>query len=170
MLGISQKESIRVERDRQILEAVRRLSQLNSLKREVNWLSQRIAEMRQAAQGGVARITGMPMGGRWRDRSGEYAGKIADLSALLDARRGRCMDEIGRLYRFIDDVPSSEMREILSYRYIEEMTWSQVAIRMGYSGEQIPRKLHNAYLRTRLESGERFFEEAEICTKNTERM
>ena len=64
MLGISQKESIRVERDRQILEAVRRLSQLNSLKREVNWLSQRIAEMRQAAQGGVARITGMPMGGR----------------------------------------------------------------------------------------------------------
>jgi len=129
-----------------------RLGKLGALKKEVDHLSQRIGEMRMAAEGGSARITGMPMGGRIKNVTAEYAGKIADMEEILEDRRRKCLDELAELYRFIDDVADSEVRSILRYRYVEGKTWAQVAMRMGYSGEQIPRKMHNAYLERRMEA------------------
>jgi len=134
-------------REREMLDTeIAQLSKLRALKREVEWLSRRIAEMELSAQGGVGRITGLPGARRGYDRMGDFAVKIADLQSVLDRRRRQCMEELGELYRFIDDIADSEIRGILSRRYIEGMTWKQVAMRMGYSGEQIPRKLHNAFL------------------------
>ena len=127
-------------------EKVRALEQLRWLRGEVNGLSQRIAELELAAQGGVGRITGMPGRGRLRDRTGEYAARIADLSARLEARRLRCMELLGALYAFIDDIDDSLLRQIFTYRYIDGETWQAVAVRIGETDEQYPRRLHNRYL------------------------
>ena len=127
-------------------DAVQRLEQLKWLRREVDLLSQRIAELELAAQGGSGRITGMPRAGRRRDRTGEYAARIADLWDRLEARRTRCMEELGALYAFIDDIDDSLLRQIFTYRYIDGGTWLQVALRLGESDEQYPRRLHNRYL------------------------
>ena len=128
-------------------EKVRRLEQLKSLRQEVDDLSQRIAELELAAQGGAGRVTGLPRGGRTWDRTGEFAAKLADLAARLDRRRARCMALLGALYAFIDDIDDSLTRQIMTYRYIDGETWQGVAWRIGESDEQFPRRMHNRYLK-----------------------
>ena len=118
-------------------EMQRRLSQLNDMKREVDELSQRIAKLQQEAQGG--RVRGMPCSDRYDAALAEAIGRMA-------ARRTDCMEELGRLYAFIDDLPDSRLRRIFSFRYIDGLTWQQVAFRIGEFDEQYPRKIHNRYL------------------------
>ena len=132
--------------DMEMREKVARLEQLKDLRREVDLLSQRIAELELAAQGGAGRITGMPRGGRRWDRMGDYAAKIADLWDRLEARRWRCMELLGALYAFIDDIGDSLLRQIFTYRYIDGETWQRIAFLIGDSDEQFPRRLHNRYL------------------------
>lgn len=127
-------------------EKTEALEQLRYLRREVDMLSQRIAELELAAQGGAGRVTGLPRGAVRRDRMGDLAAKLADLAVRLDERRARCMDMLGALYDFIDGVPDSAMRQILTYRYIDGDTWQKVAFRIGESDEQYPRRLHNRFL------------------------
>ena len=127
-------------------EKVERLSQLRHLRREVNDLSQRIAELELAAQGGVGHVTGLPWGKARRDRVGDMAAKLADLRDVLDARRTRCMELLGELYAFIDDIDDSLTRQIMTYRYIDGDSWQVVARRIGESDEQYPRRIHNRYL------------------------
>ena len=127
-------------------EKTKRLSQLRSLRQEVDMLSQRIAELEQAAQGGTGRITGMPKTHWQSDRTGNLAVQITELAQRLEARRLRCMEMLGALYAFIDDIPDSRMRQIMTYRYIDGKTWQQVARLIGEMDEQYPRRLHNRFL------------------------
>ena len=130
----------------EVREKVRCLEQLRHLRGEVDMLSQRIAELELAAQGGTGRITGMPRSTRRRDRTGEIAVKLALLWDRLEARRARCLDLLGALYAFIDDIDDSLMRQIMTYRYIDGETWQGVAERIGEKDEQYPRRIHNRYL------------------------
>lgn len=129
-----------------VKQKVRALEQLRHLRGEVDLLSQRIAELELAAQGGVGRITGMPRAVRRGDLTGDMAVKLAALSERLEARRTRCMDLLGALYAFIDDIDDSLMRQIMTYRYIDGETWQAVATRIDERDEQYPRRLHNRFL------------------------
>jgi len=108
---------------------VKRLSQLRDMKREVDELSQRIARMEAQTQG---RVT---------------APGLERARTLMEARRWACMEELGRLYAFIDDIPDSRLRRIFSFRYIDGLSWLQVAFKIGEHDEQYPRRLHNRYVR-----------------------
>lgn len=135
---------------------VRRLSQLNCLRREVDELSQRIAELELQAQGGVGRISGLPRAQRNADRTAEFAVRIAEVRERMECRRIRCMEELGRLYAFIDDVDDSAMRLVLSARYIDGLSWQAVAFRIGETDEQVPRRMHNRLIREKIAAGEIF--------------
>ena len=125
---------------------VKTLEQLRHLRGEVDMLSQRIAELELAARGGAGRITGMPRASRRRDRTGDMAVQLSLLWDRLEARRARCMDLLGALYAFIDDIDDSLMRQIMTYRYIDGDTWQMIAARIGEWDEQYPRRLHNRFL------------------------
>ena len=125
---------------------VKTLEQLRHLRGEVDMLSQRIAELELAARGGAGRITGMPRASRRRDRTGDMAVQLSLLWDRLEARRARCMDLLGVLYAFIDDIDDSLMRQIMTYRYIDGDTWQMIAARIGEWDEQYPRRLHNRFL------------------------
>lgn len=131
-----------------VKEKIEALNQLKYLRREVDMLSQRIAELELAAQGGVGRITGMPRRAAARDRTGECAVRITALWDRLEARRTRCMELLGALYAFIDDIDDSLTRQIITYRYIDGETWQRVARRIGEADEQYPRRIHNRFLET----------------------
>ena len=127
-----------------VKEKARCLEQLKYLKREVDMLSQRIAELDPTARGGAGGIAGLP--GGFTPADGPEAEKLAALRRRLEARRGRCMDLLGALYTFIDDIDDSLIRQILTYRYIYDETWREVAARIGEKDEQYPRRLHNRFL------------------------
>ena len=100
-------------------EKVGCLKQVRHLKREVDQLSQRIAEM-----------------------DDEYRARRDRLSD----RRERCMEQLGALYDFIDGIDDSLMRQIMTRRYIDGHPWRIVAAYIGERDEQYPRRLHNRYL------------------------
>ena len=109
-----------------------RLRQLSLWKREVDALSQQIAAL-QAWRGET-------------DGDAEEAQALDRLLHRLAWRRSDCMEGIGALYEFIDDVEDSRMRQILTGRYIEGLSWQQVARSIGEKDEQYPRRLHNRFL------------------------
>ena len=119
-------------------ELVRALSQLKDLRREADELSQRAAQIELAQRGRICAP------GPAADRA--YAG-LEDARSRMEARRLACMEELGRLYAFIDDLPESRLRRIFSLRYIDGLTWLQVAFRIGETDEQYPRRMHNRAIR-----------------------
>ena len=113
---------------------VERLSQLRDMKREVDELSQRIGRLEMESQGRVV------------------APGLERARTLMEQRRWACMEELGALYAFIDGIPDSRLRRIFSFRYIDGLSWLQVAFKIGEHDEQYPRRLHNRYLAGRASS------------------
>jgi hypothetical protein len=130
------------------------LSQLYYLNREIEQLQARINELETIATSCSSQITGMPHGSGISDKIGEYAAEIADLKNLLSLNLQKCFYELNRLNRFINSVEDSEMRQILTYRYISGLTWQQIAFNIGEHDEQYLRRKHNRFL----ESSERVSE------------
>lgn len=133
-------------------EMVQRLSALTALKREIDDLSQRIADLEWKAQGCKGRIRGLP------EKQPEAAARLREAAAAarekMEARRLESMVELGRLYALIDDVPDAQLRLILTARYIDGMTWQQVAFKIGEYDEQVPRRIHNRALRRMAEAAD----------------
>jgi len=119
-------------------ELVGRLSQLRDMRREVDELSQRIAQIELAARGRIC----APGPAQARALAG-----LEDARSRMEARRLSCMEELGCLYAFIDDLPDSRLRRIFAFRYIDGLTWLQVAFRIGETDEQYPRRVHNKAVR-----------------------
>ena len=142
-------------------DMIERLSQLRHLKREVDELSQRIGELEERAMGGSARPMGMLRSGRLDDRVARAAASLADLRDRMARRRLDCMEELGRLYAFIDDLPDSQLRQIFAARYIDGLSWQNVAWRIGETDEQVPRRLHNRALRKKIAENTKFDEKDE---------
>ena len=142
-------------------DMIERLSQLRYLKREVDELSQRIGELEERAMGGSARPMGMLRSGRLDDRVARTAAGLADLRDRMARRRLDCLEELGRLYAFIDDLPDSQLRQIFAARYIDGLSWQNVARRIGETDEQVPRRLHNRALRKKIAEMAKFDEKDE---------
>ena len=124
------------------------LSQVTALKREIDDLSQRIAALEWEARGCRGRISGLPH--PRAETESTIAAKAEALRAKMDARRLERMEELGRLYAFIDDIPNARLRLIFSLRYLDGLTWQQIAFKIGEYDEQIPRRLHNQALKRML--------------------
>jgi prefoldin subunit 5 len=122
------------------------LSQLYYLNREIEELKHRIAELEWAATSTNSTITGMPHVSGATDKIGKYAAEIADLKELLELNLKKCFYELNRLNRYIESVEDAQMRLILSLRYVNGLSWQQIAFSIGEHDEQYPRRKHNKFL------------------------
>lgn len=123
------------------------LSQLYYLKKEIKEQQKRLEELETLATVCTAKITGMPHGTGINDKIGKYAVQIADLKGLLDLNLKKCFYEFNRINRFIESVEDSEMRIILTLRYMQNLSWRRVAKTMNYQDGSVPRKRHDRFLR-----------------------
>jgi hypothetical protein len=123
------------------------LSQLYFLNREIEELLRRIAELECLSTSCTSKITGMPRIEGISDKVAKYAVEISDLKELLDLNYKKCFWEIKRLNRYIGTIDNSEVRQIMSLRHINGLSWLQIAFHLGYHDEQIPRKKHNIFLK-----------------------
>ncbi len=118
---------------------IERLKQLRYLKGEVIVLTQRIERLETEITGN-ARC-------RWRGRAVlEHGAQLVALRDVLASRRAACMAQLGALYRYIDGIDDSRMRQIMASRYVDGLSWKEVAARIGERDEQYPRRLHNRFL------------------------
>lgn len=124
------------------------LSQLYYLNREIIEMQTRLEELECLAESCTSIITGMPHASGISDKIGNYSAEIADLKGLLDLNLKKCFYELNRLNRYINNVEDSEMRMILSLRYINGLCWEQVAASISpYASGESVRKAHERFLR-----------------------
>ncbi len=122
------------------------LSQLYWLNREIEEQQRRLEELESIATSCTANITGMPKGNGVSDKVASCVAEIIDLKGLIDLNIKKCFYELNRLNRYIESVEDSQMRMILSLRYVNGLTWQQIAFSIGECDEQYPRKKHNRFL------------------------
>lgn len=132
----------------------RELSQLYYLNREIEEQQRRLQELEALATSCTSHITGMPKARGVVDRLAAYVAEIADLKSLIDLNIRKCFFELNRLNRFINGIEDSQMRLILSLRYINGLSWQQIAFSIGEYDEQYPRRKHNAFLRTQVDEND----------------
>ena len=72
--------------------------------------------------------------------------EIADTLKLIELKQEQSIIEYNRLNRYICEIPDSEIRQIMSLRYINGLSWHQVANRIGEYDESYPRRKHNRFL------------------------
>ena len=126
---------------------VREMSQLYYLNREIEQLERQLEELECLAESTTQVITGMPHGSGTSDKVRRYAVRIADLRSMIDNRKARCWDEMNRLNAYIDGVEDSLTRQILTLRYVNGLSWQQVAdsVGGGISSDGV-RKIQQRYL------------------------
>ena len=123
------------------------LSQLNYLRQEILEIQGRIKVLETLATNCTAQISDMPVPQAISDKIGKYSVQIADLKTELEVKACRCYREFLRLNRYIEEVEDRQMRTILALRYIQGLTWRQIAHKIGKNDEQYPRKKHNTFFR-----------------------
>lgn len=111
---------------------LKELSQLYWLNREIEADKERLGELRQkigAPQS--ATISGMPGGGSRGSGMERYIAEIVDLEAIIRAKITQCMHERARLERYISGISDSLTRQIFTLRFVDGLSWRQVAFSVG---------------------------------------
>lgn len=111
---------------------LKELSQLYYLNREIERDQQRLEELRaRASAPGSTNYDGMPKSSGFENRLDRYIAEIVDLEAIIQAKITQCLHERNRLERYIAEIPDSLTRQIFQLRFINGLTWGQIAFTVG---------------------------------------
>lgn len=127
------------------------LSQLYWLNREIEMDMNRLKELEaMASEPKAQKLDGMPHSAAYGDALARVVADIVDLKAIIAAKQQQCIHERSRLERYIADIPDSLTRQIFTLRFINGLTWYQVAAHIGGgNSEDSVRKTCDRYLATR---------------------
>lgn len=124
------------------------LSGLYWLNREIEEEQRKLRELEAAVTDCTAKITGLPHVSGTHDKIGDLSILIAEQKDLIELKVRQSVIEYNRLNRYIKDVPDVQIRMILSLRYINGLTWQQIADNIG--GDNTAdgiRKKHDRFLK-----------------------
>lgn len=111
---------------------LKELSQLYYLNREIERDTERLEALRaRASAPGSPNYDGMSKSPSFENRLERYIAEIVDLEAIIGAKITQCLHERNRLERYIAEIPDSLTRQIFQLRFINGMTWLQIAYSVG---------------------------------------
>lgn len=122
------------------------LSQIYNLSKEINMKQEQLKRLEAIAESTTAQLSDMPHGSGTSDKIGKTAAEIADIKALIQLKIQEYWHEYNRLTRYINDIDDSLIRQIMTLRYINGMTWNAVADTIGGNTDDSVRKMHDRYL------------------------
>lgn len=127
---------------------IKELSQLNNLKKEIRLLEHRLKKLEDMSTNITAQITGMPHTSQVNDKVGNYVTEITLLKDLIKKNKDKIWKEYLRLENYISSIDDSLIRQIMSYRYVNGLSWAAVARCIGgRNTADSVRKLHDRYLK-----------------------
>ena len=112
---------------------LKELSQCYDLKNEIEQLELKIKKLEDEATDTSAKITGMPHSADIRDKIGETVANLDAYKTKLIDRHKRYSIELIRLNDYISACPDSLTRQILTYRFVNGLSWNQVAAHIGHT-------------------------------------
>lgn len=129
---------------------VKELSQLYHLNREIEMDQKRLAELEAAVSSPHSpNMDGMPHAPGYGDTLARNIAEIVDLKAIISAKQQQCLHERCRLERYIAGIPGSLTRMIFTLRFINGLSWYQIAMHIGGGNtEESVRKRVYRYLKS----------------------
>ena len=125
-----------------------KLGQLSWLRLEMEDLENRIMKLEEILTGRTSRIDGMPWLNGKKDLTGDMVAQIADLREQYEERKIIALRELKRIEEFIAQIADSQMRLLFTLRYIDNLSWHQVAWKIGGNNTaDSVRMVHNRYLK-----------------------
>lgn len=122
------------------------LSQLYWLNREICTDKQKLAELKSAATSTALKVTGLPHVTRTSDKTA-IGTDIAYLEKVIQFKIDRTVAEYERITIYINNIDDSLVRQVMSLRHINGLSWKQVAARIGGGNtEESVRKIHDRFL------------------------
>jgi len=128
------------------------LSQLRFLKRELSMLEERIVAITSCVERATSVLSAMPRGDG-ASRTIDLRDELIDLKSLLLHRKIFCCAEEVRLELFISTIDDSFLRLVFSMRYIDGLTWIQIAHRIGNNTADSIRMAHDRFLQSQCACG-----------------
>ena len=126
---------------------IRELSQLYYLNREISDLKLKIAEIEAKATDTSVKITGMPHAPTAGDKIGKLIAELDYSRSTLNNRLEQCRLELIRLNDYISKCDDSLTRQILTYRFVNGLPWTQVAASIGGTSEYAVKKTAYRYIK-----------------------
>ena len=126
---------------------IRELSQLYYLNREISDLKLKIAEIEAKATDTSVKITGMPHAPTAGDKIGKLIAELDYYKSSLNNRLEQCRLELIRLNDYISKCDDSLTRQILTYRFVNGLPWTQVAASIGGTSEYAVKKTAYRYIK-----------------------
>lgn len=73
--------------------------------------------------------------------------KISKKKDILVKRKNKCEELKIQIEEFISTIPDSLTRRVFRYRYVDNLGWQAIAMRIGKAHESYPRRdIHDKYL------------------------
>lgn len=120
------------------------LSRLYDLNREIEQDNQRLRELRAAATNTNSKITGLPHAPGISDKTALGA-DIAYLTGIIEAKKLQTVCEYKRIIEFVNGIDDPHMRQIISLRHVNGLSWLQISFSMG--GGNTAEGVRQAYCR-----------------------
>ncbi len=115
------------------------LEQYRSLKREIDILEKELHKITHQSPYNM-NFNGMPRSGKIADKTGEMAALVADIEGMLKDRKYWCLHMRKKIERFIDSIEDSETRTIVRLRAIDNLSWQDIAVKLGKSDRAYPKR------------------------------
>lgn len=134
------------------------LKQYNSLIKEIKELERDIKRLEKLEpKHEIDSVKGSNPGFPYQERNFKISGynileeekidnRLARKEDILCRRKCKCEDIKLQIEEFISNIPDSLTRRVFKYRYIDDLEWLPIAMRMGKVHESYPRKIHDRYL------------------------
>ena len=113
---------------------LKELSQLYWLNREIELDKERLAELESKLEliRSASSFSDVPLhGGVNVNKIERYVEEVVDLQAIISSKQQQCIHERNRLERWIADISDSLLRQIFTLRFINGLSWPQVAAHIG---------------------------------------
>lgn len=124
------------------------LSQLYNLGEEIKAKEEQLEQLKAIAESTTSQLSDMPHGSGVSDKIGKTVAEIADIKSLIQLKIQEYWHEYNRLMRYINDIDDSLVRQIMTMRHINGMTWNAIANTIGGNTEDSIRKMHDRYLKS----------------------
>ncbi len=118
------------------------LGQVNILNKEIEMWQRELDKIKNKSPIKCQIITDMPRGGGDGDKTADAAIEIATIENIISGKLADIQFQRKKIIEYICSVEDSLLRQILTYKHINGLTWEEIAFNLGYENSTVRKKYY----------------------------